>query len=227
VAVTPQVVKDAGYDGAKDFAPVALVSSAPLFMVVNAELPVTDLKSFIEYAKKQPKPLAYASAGVGSFGQLSTELFAKTAGVKLIHVPYKGQAPTTNAVVSGEVKLLITTASGVMNDFIANGRLKLLGITSTEPSVLAPGAPTVGSVLPGYAAETWFAVLAPAGTPPDIVRRLNEVLNAALSSPEMQQRFRGFGVETKTSTPQHLGEMISQDIARWGPVIRENNIQAE
>lgn len=227
VAVTPQVVKDAGYDGAKDFAPVALVSSAPLFMVVNGEVPVSDLKGFIDYAKKQPQPLPYASAGIGSFGQLSTELFAKSAGLKLIHVPYKGQAPTTNAVVAGEVKLLITTASGVMHDFIANGRLKLLGVTSAEPSVLAPNAPTVGSVLPGYVAETWFAVLAPAGTPPDVVRRLNEVINAALATPEMHQRFRSFGVEAKTTTPQRLGELISQDIARWGPVIRENNIRAE
>jgi tripartite-type tricarboxylate transporter receptor subunit TctC len=227
VAVTPQVVKEAGYDGAKDFAPVALVSSAPLFMVVNGEVPVSDVKGFIEYARKQPNPLPYASAGIGSFGQLSTELFAKTAGVKLSHVPYKGQAPTTNAVVAGEVKLLITTASGVMNDFIANGRLKLLGVTSAEPSVLAPNAPTVGSVLPGYAAETWFAVLSTAGTPPDVVGRLNEAINAALATPEMQQRFRNFGVEAKTTTPQRLGEMISQDIARWGPVIRENNIRAE
>ncbi len=227
VAVTPMVQKDAGYDGAKDFTPIALVSSAPLFVVVNHELPVSDLKSFIEYARKQPKPLAYASAGVGSFGQLSTELFAKTAGIKLTHVPYKGQAPTTNAVVSGEVPLLITTASGVMNDFIANGRLKLLGVTSAEPSNLAPGAPTVGSVLPGYAAETWFAVLSSAGTPPDVVRRLNEAINGALSSPEMQQRFRSFGVEAKTAAPQKLAEIIAQDIARWGPVIRENNIRAE
>jgi tripartite-type tricarboxylate transporter receptor subunit TctC len=227
VAVTPYVVKEAGYDGMKDFAPVALVSSAPLFMVVNAELPVGDVKGFIDYAKKQPNPLPYASAGVGSFGQLSTELFSKLAGVKLIHVPYKGQAPTTNAVVAGEVKLLITTTSGAMNEFIANGRLKLLGVTSAETSALAPHAPTVGATLPGYVAETWFGVLSPAGTPPDIVKRLNEIINTALANPEMQQKFRNFGVEAKTATPQRLGEMISQDNARWAPVIRDNNIHAD
>jgi len=227
VAVTPYVVKEAGYDGVKDFAPVALVSSAPLFMVVNSQLPVNDVKGFIEYARKQPNPLLYASAGVGSFGQLSTELFSKLAGVKLTHVPYKGQAPTTNAIVAGEVSLLITTTSGAMNDFISNGRLKLLGVTSAEPSALAPGAPTVGSALPGYVAETWLAVLATAGTPPDVVKRLNDAINAAVSKPEMQQKFRGFGVEAKTATPQRLGEMIVQDNARWAPIIRENNIHAE
>lgn len=227
VAVTPLVVKDAGFDGVKDFAPVAMVSSAPLFFVVNGEVPARDVKGFIDYAKAQGQPVPYASAGIGSFGHLSSELFARTAGVKLQHIPYKGQAPTTNAVVAGEVKLLITTASSAMNDFIANGRLRLLGVTSAEPSPLAPGAPTVGSTVPGYVAETWFGVITTAGTPPDIVNKLNTVLNAALETPEMQQKFRGFGVQVRTTTPQKLGETIVQDVARWGPVIRENNIQSD
>jgi tripartite-type tricarboxylate transporter receptor subunit TctC len=227
VAVTPFVVKDAGFDGVKDFAPVALVSAAPLFFVVNGEVPARDVKGFIDWARSQPQPVPYASAGIGSFGHLSSELFAKTAGVKLQHIPYKGQAPTTNAVVAGEVKLLITTASSAMNDFIANGRLRLLGVTSAEPSPLAPNAPTVGATVPGYAAETWFGVITTAGTPPDIVNRLNAALNAALETPDMQQRFRGFGVQVRTTTPQKLGELIVQDVARWAPVIRENNIQSE
>jgi len=227
VAVTPFVVKDAGFDGVKDFAPVALVSAAPLFFVVNGEVPARDVKGFIDWARSQPQPVPYASAGIGSFGHLSSELFAKTAGVKLQHIPYKGQAPTTNAVVAGEVKLLITTASSAMNDFIANGRLRLLGVTSAEPSPLAPGAPPVGATVPGYAAETWFGVITTAGTPPDIVNRLNAALNAALETPDMQQRFRGFGVQVRTTTPQKLGELIVQDVARWAPVIRENNIQSE
>lgn len=227
VAVTPLVVKDAGFDGVKDFAPVAMVSSAPLFFVVNGDVPVRDIKGFIDYAKAQGQPVPYASAGIGSFGHLSSELFAKTAGVKLQHIPYKGQAPTTNAVVAGEVKLLITTASSAMNDFIANGRLRLLGVTSAEPSPLAPGAPTVGASLPGYVAETWFGVITTAGTPPDIVNKLNAAFNAALEQPEMQQKFRGFGVQVRTTTPQKLGETIVQDVARWGPVIRENNIHSD
>ena len=110
VAVTPFVVKDAGFDGIKDFAPIALVSTAPLLMVVNAAVPANDIKGFIEYARQQSSPVDFASAGVGSFGHLASELFARTAGLKMTHVPYKGQAPTTNAVVAGEVKMLITTA---------------------------------------------------------------------------------------------------------------------
>jgi tripartite-type tricarboxylate transporter receptor subunit TctC len=227
VAVAPYVVKDAGIDGVKDFAPVALVSLSPLFLVVPASLPVTDLKSYIDWVRRQPGSIDYASAGAGSFGHLASELLARSIGVKMTHVPYKGQAPTTNAVVAGEVKMLITSASAAMNGFIATGKLKLLGVASVEPTPLAPGVPTVGSVVPGYAAETWFGFIAAAGTPADIVGRLNDTINRALAPADMQQRFAGFGVQAKTATPRRLGEMIAEDAARWSVVVRENNIRAE
>ena len=227
VAVTPYVVKDAGFDGVKDFTPVALVSTAPLLVVTNAAVPADDLKAFMEYARRESQPLQFASAGIGSFGHLASELFARTAGIKMAHVPYKGQAPTTNAIVAGEVKLLITTASSAMNGFIASGKLKLLAVTSPEPSPLAPGAPPVASVLPGYSAETWFGIIAAAGTPAEPVAKLNETINRALSTTEMQQRFAGFGVLAKTATPQRVGQMIAEDVARWSAVVRENDIRAE
>ena len=227
VAVTPFVVKDAGFDGVRDFAPVALVSTAPLLVVINPAVPANDLRGFIEYVKQQPNPVEFASAGTGSFGHLASELFARTAGLKMTHVPYKGQAPTTNAIVAGEVKMLITTASSAMNGFIANGKLKLLAVTSPESSPLAPGAPPVGSMLPGYAAETWFGFIAAAGTPADIVAKLNDTINHALLAPDMQQRFAGFGVLAKTATPGRVGEMIAEDVARWSAVVRDNNIRAD
>ena len=227
VAVTPFVVRDAGFDGIKDFSPIALVSTAPLFLVINAGVPATDLRGFIDYAKKQPGSVDFASAGTGSFGHLASELFARTAGLKMTHVPYKGQAPTTNAVVAGEVKMLMTTASAAMNGFIASGKIRLLGVTSPEASPLAAGAPTVASVLPGYAAETWFGFIAAAATPPEVVARLNDAINRSLQVPDMQQRFAGFGVLARTATPARVGEMIAEDVARWGPVIRDNNIRPE
>ena len=227
VAVTPYVVKDAGFDGVKDFSPVALVSTAPLMVVVNPVVPATDLKGFIEYVKRQQNPVEFASAGTGSFGHLASELFARTAGLKMTHIPYKGQAPTTNAIVAGEVKMLITTASAAMNGFIANGKLKLLGVTSPEPSPLAPGAPPVASVLPGYAAETWFGFIAAANTPAEVVGKLNDAINRAIDTPEMQKRFAGFGVQARTATPKRVGDMIAEDVARWAPVIRDNNIRAD
>ncbi|HEX2539686.1 MAG TPA: tripartite tricarboxylate transporter substrate binding protein [Caldimonas sp.] len=225
LAVTPYVAKDANYDAARDFTPIALVSSAPMVAVVPAALPVSDLRGFVEYAKKNP--VAYASAGIGSFGQLSTELFANKAGVKMTHIPYKGQAPTTTAVIAGEVQLLITTPSAAMNEFIANKRLKLLGVGSTEPSPLAPGTPTIGSVFPGYSAESWFAIVGPAGMPADIVARLNDAIGKTLQIAEVQQKFATFGVIPKTATPQKLAQMTTEEIARWTPVIRDNNIRAD
>jgi tripartite-type tricarboxylate transporter receptor subunit TctC len=225
LAVTPLVVKDANYDGLKDFTPIALVSSAPMVAVVPAALPVNDLKGFIEYAKTHP--VAYASAGIGSFGQLASELFANRAGLKMTHVPYKGQGPTTNAVIAGEVQLLITTPSAAMNDFIATKRLKLLAVTSAEPSPLEPGTPTIASLLPGYRAESWFAIVGPAGMPADVVARLNDAVSKTMQIPAVQQRFAGFGVIPRTATPKQLAEMTADEIARWTPVIRDNNIRAD
>jgi tripartite-type tricarboxylate transporter receptor subunit TctC len=197
LAVTPYVSKDANYDGAKDFTPIALVSSAAMVAVVPAALPVNDLRGFVEYAKKNP--VAYASAGVGSFGHLATELFANKAGLKMTHVPYKGQAPTTTAVISGEVQLLITTPSAAMNEFIASKRMKLLAVTSPEPSPLEPGAPTVASVFPGYAAESWFAIVGPAGMPADVVAKLNAAIGKTLQIPDVRQKFATFGVIPRKS----------------------------
>ena len=225
LAVVPFVQKDANYDGAKDFTPIALVSSAPMVAVVPAVLPVTDLRSFVEYAKKNH--VNYASAGVGSFGHLASELFANKAGLKLTHVPYKGQGPTTTAVISNEVQLLITTPSSTMNEFIANKRLKLLAVTTPEPSPLEPGTPTIGSVFPGYAAESWFAIIGPAGMPADLVAKLNAAISAAVQLPEIQQRFTTFGVVAKTTTPQKLSQMVAEEVARWTPVIRDNNIRTD
>lgn len=226
-STTPLLVKDAGYDGLKDFAPVSLVSTAPLFVVVNAAVPSNDLKGFIDYARSQPNGLEYASAGIGSLGHLASELFARMAGIKMIHVPYKGQAPTSNAVMTGEVKVLITTSSSAMNSYITAGKLKLLGVSTPEPSPLAPGAPVVSSVLPGYKVEIWFGLLAPAGTPPDIVAKLNDAVSKAVALPDLQKRFVNFGVIATAGSPKRLGDLIAEEVPRWTQIVREAGIRAE
>jgi tripartite-type tricarboxylate transporter receptor subunit TctC len=225
LAVTPVVQKDAGYDPIKDYAAVGMISTAAMYVVINADVPASDLKSFIEYVRSNPGKIAYATAGPGSFGHLSSELFASAAGLKMLNVPYKGQAPTLNAVLSGEVKLLITSPSSAMTSNIASGKLKLLAVGSEKPWPLTPGTPTVSTVLPGYEAESWFALLAPAGTPPAVVSKLNNALNAALSTPEMKKRFEGFGLEVETSTPEELRARIDHEVKVWGDVIRKAGIQ--
>jgi tripartite-type tricarboxylate transporter receptor subunit TctC len=142
-------------------------------------------------------------------------------------VPYRGQAPTTTAVMSGEVPLLITSMSGAMRDAIQTGRLKLLAVTSPQPNAQNPGVPTVASVLPGFAAETWFGLITTAGTPPDVVARLNKDINAILATKEYQDKMLALGQEVKPMTPQQLGALIAEDSARWGQVVRENNISAQ
>ncbi|TAK45543.1 MAG: tripartite tricarboxylate transporter substrate binding protein [Betaproteobacteria bacterium] len=224
IATTPVLQKDAGYDGVKDFASIGMVSTAAMFVVANGDLPVNDLKGFIEYARRNPGKLEYASAGPGSFGHLSSELFVRAAGIKLVHVPYKGQAPTLNAVLTGEVKLLITSPSAAMTSNIAAGKLKLLAVGSADPWPLAPGAPPVSSVLPGYRAESWFALLAPAGTPAEVIAKLNGALNKALAIPDMQKRFNDFGLLARSSTPEELRERVAEEAQVWGRVIRESGI---
>jgi tripartite-type tricarboxylate transporter receptor subunit TctC len=227
LTVTPHVQKDAGYDGVKDFAAVAQVTTAPLFVIVPGTLPVNDLSSFIEYAKKQPLPLPYATAGIGSFGHLSSELFVKAAGLKMTHVPYRGQAPTTNAVLTGEVALLITSMSSVMSEFIKNGKLKLLAVTSSQPWPSSPGVPTVNSVLPGYSAETWFGFVTTAGTPTDTISKLNIEINRILLTREYNEKMLALGQQITIKTPAQLSGLIAEDSARWGQVVRENNIRNE
>lgn len=227
LTVTPHVQKDAGYDGVKDFAAVAQVTAAPLFVIVPGTLPVNDLKGFIDYVKKQPNPLPYATAGIGSFGHLSSELFVKAAGLKMTHVPYRGQAPTTNAVLTGEVALLITSMSSVMVEFIKSGKLKLLAVTSAQPWPNSPGVPTVSSVLPGYAAETWFGFVTTAGTPPDTVAKLNFEINRILQTKEYGEKMLALGQQVSLKTPAQLSALIAEDSARWGQVVRDNNIRSE
>jgi tripartite-type tricarboxylate transporter receptor subunit TctC len=177
--------------------------------------------------KKQPQPLSFASAGVGSFGHLASEMFLKAAGLKMTHIPYRGQAPTTNAVLTGEVALLITSMSSAMRGFIDNGKLKLLAVTAAQPSPQTPGVPTVGSVLPGYAAETWFGWITTAGTPPAVIDKLNREFNTLLGTKEIQDKFSALGQEVRTMTPAQLGTLIAEDSARFGQVVRENNISAQ
>ena len=227
VAVTPHVQKDAGFDGVKDFAPVALVTTAPLFVLVPGSVPANDLKGWIEWAKQQPGPLPFASAGVGSFGHLASELFAKAAGLKMTHIPYRGQAPTTTAALTGEVALLITSMSSAMREHITAGKLKLLGITSAAAHSQNPGVPPVSNVLPGYAAETWFGFITTAGTPPDVLARLNREINTILGMKDIQDKMVALGQQVKTMTPAQLGALIAEDSARWGQVVRDNNISAQ
>ncbi|TAJ82797.1 tripartite tricarboxylate transporter substrate binding protein [Reyranella sp.] len=226
-AIIPLIQKDVGYDPVKDFAPVSLVSIAPLTLVVHPSVPATNVKELIAWAKTQPGGIDYATAGAGSLGHLATELFGKEAGIKLNHVPYKGQAPSTMAVLNGEVKLLLTTSSDTQDAAVKSGKLKLLGVSTPKPSPLMPSAPTIGQSLPGYETVVWFGILAPASTPAPVINRLNAAIREVLADPQIQQKFVGYGCIATASTPQEFAAMIAAEVPKWKSIVETAKITTQ
>jgi tripartite-type tricarboxylate transporter receptor subunit TctC len=158
---------------------------------------------------------------------MATELFAQATGVKLVQVPYKGEAPMTLALRSGEVKLLITTPSPSMMGFVREGQLRLLGVASTQPAPLLPGVKQISDTVPGYTAEVWFGFLAPAGTPPDVIAKLNDAIVKAVALPDVKEKFAGVGAMATSNSPAAFAQMVKGEYARWGELIRNAGIKAE
>jgi tripartite-type tricarboxylate transporter receptor subunit TctC len=203
------------------------VSTAPLVLVVHPSVPGNDVKSLIDYAKSKPDGLLYGSAGPGSLGHLSTELFAERAGIKLNHVPYKGQAPSTMGTLAGEVSILLSSASATTYDFAKEGKLKILGVSSAKPSPVVPGARPIGETLPGFEVNIWFGILGPAGIPAPVVAKLQAALVKTLADPTLKERFLAFGVEATSSTSAELGAIMAKEAPEWKKVIEQRNIKGE
>lgn len=227
ISIAPLLQKGVDFDPLKSFAPVSLVSKAPLVLVASEKVPVNDAAGLIAYAKAQTKPMLYATAGPGSLGHLSTERLLNQAGLQMVHVPYRGQAPTTLAIFAGEVDILLTTTSDTLNEHIRSGKVKLLGVSSPGASPVAPGAAPIGNVLKGYSVETWFGILAPAGTSPEIIGKLNAALNTTLAMPALRDRFLSYGVEAVASTPAELSAIITAEIPSWRKLIEERHVKTE
>ncbi len=225
-AILPLLQKEAGYDPVADFAPISTIARQPIVVITNPQaVPAKDLAGVIEWARKQSDGMACASSGVGSLGHLASELFASRAGIKLVTVPYRGQAPTVLAVLTGEVPIAFTSASEAMMQHVREGKINLVGIGSKEPFPLIPGGVPMSRTLPGYEVEVWHGVLAPAGTPDAVVDRLNAAIAKVLESPEIQQKFAEFSYATYTTTPREFAGMIAAEVEHWGSIIRERNIK--
>lgn len=226
-AVTPLLQKNAGFDPAKDFAPISLIAKSTMTLTVSADVPATDMASFLAYARARPGKLNYASAGIGSLGHLGSELLAKQAGLQMTHVPYKGQAPTLNALIAGEVQVLLTTPTDAMRAHVAAGKIKLVAVTSDQPSPFDPKADLISRGVPGYVLYSWFALLAKAGTPDPVLAKLHQAIASAAGSDEMRKKFATLGVVAESSTPQAVSALINEDLARWSAIIRERDIKPE
>lgn len=219
--VSPNFVKKISYDPIKEFSPIAKTVSTKFVLVVNPSVPAKNMQEFIALARAKPGTLTYASAGVGTPHQLATELLESMTGTKMIHVPYKGANEIIPAVLSHQVDFTIIATFGVL-PFIKNGKLRALAVASPTRSAQLPNVPTIAEALalPGYSIDVWQGVLAPAGTPKDIVHKLNHEITTALTDPEDVKKLEAFGLDPTPSTPEQFETTMKSDMEKWANVIK-------
>ena len=214
------------YNVENDFTPVVYVASSPQVILVPLSSPAKNVKEFIDYARKNPGRLNYASSGNGTISNLSTENFKAMTGTFMVHIPYRGTGLSIADLVSGKVDVLFdSVVSGMPH--VRDGKLRALAVTSPKRSVLAPELPAVAEVLPGFESVTWFGVYGPRGLPPEIVTRVNQAVNAALSEADLKDRFARLGAETAGGTPQQFAALVKAESAKWKKVITERKITAD
>jgi len=215
------------YHPIKDFAPISLVASGPLTLVVNPALPARDLKELIALARKRPGQLNFASSGSGGTMHLAGELLKTMAKIDILHVPYKGGGPAITDVLAGQIELTFVGAPASM-PHIRSGRLKVLAVTTPKRALALPDVPTVAeSGFPGYEVGAWYGVLAPAGTPAVIVNRLSGDLAKTVAAPKMRERLLTLGIEPVGSTPEQFTAYLQSEIARWTPIIQNAGIKPD
>jgi tripartite-type tricarboxylate transporter receptor subunit TctC len=208
------------FDPIKDFAPISLVASIPLALVTSIKLPVKTLAEFVDYARKNPGKLNYASSGNGSPGHLAAAMFNDAMKLDIVHIPFKGGALANTSVIAGDTQLTFATLPGVL-PHVQAGKLNVLAVTTATRSKEIPNTPTIAEAakLPDYEINTWNALLAPKGTPPVVVERLNAAIAQAMKSPDLIQRFEREGATPVTSTPEQLNSFIATEIVKWGKVV--------
>lgn len=215
------------YDAEKSFAPVTLLVFSPTVLSVNPSLPVSNLRELIAHAKSRPGQLSYASGGNGTVGHLGMELLKHMGGIDMVHVPYKGTAAVVTAVLTGEVQVAFAQMSTVRPQFLA-GKLRVLAVASGARSKGMPELPTVAEAgFPGFKADVWFGVVAPAGTPGGIVARLNSEMGKIMHMPDVQKQLLPQGIEPMTGTPEEFTAFIRAEIAKWAELVKKTGARVD
>lgn len=224
--INPSLYRNAGFDPIRDFAPVAWITVSPNIIVVHPSFPATTVKELIDLAKANPDKYSSAAPGQGSTPHMAGELFKRAAGIAIVHVPYKGSGPALNDVIGGHIPIMFDGIPSAM-PHIRAGRLRALGVTSLQRVPTAPDIPTVAETLPGFEANGWFALFAPAGTPTEIVNKLNAEVNRILDQPDVKQRYAGLGAITVGGPPEKLRDQVKAEVERWGELIRATQMKVE
>ena len=214
------------YDMVRDFTPVAHVASAPNLLVVNNDLPVKTVPELIAYMKANPNKLSFGSPGIGSSIHVSGELFKSMTGTSMTHVPYRGRQFAIPDLVGGQIQLMFDNMPSAL-PMAKEGKIRAVAQTTLKRSAAAPDVPTVAETVPGFEATTWFAVFAPAGTPPDIVNRINTEMQRVFKLPDVVDKLKALGLEPWISTPEELARYQASEMIKWAKVVKESGAKAE
>ncbi len=215
------------YDTEKDFAPVTMLATLPLLVAAPHKTPANNIQELIDYAKKHPDELTFASAGNGNTSHLAAELFKKETGVEMMHIPYKGSGPAVVALLAGEVSLMFDSISTSAPQ-VAAGKLKALAVTGAKRSAILPDVPTVSeSGLPGFEIDGWYGIIAPAGTPDAVVNKLYEAFTSAAQDPEIREQLGGFGYEVVGTPPHEFKAHISREIQKWKVAVDQSGAKID
>lgn len=224
-SVVPYAQANAGFTPLKDFAPVGTISKSPSVLYVHPGVPAKTFEEFVAYAKANPGKLTYATAGVGSFGHVATELLCQRAGIVMTMIPYQGAGQSTSALVGGQVDCQFTLPSGAFGEYVAAGKLRALALAMLKPSPLLPDVPTMASVLPNFEAVVWTGLLAPAATPATVIEKLNHELNAAVATQGVREKFAQMGIEAAGMSSAQYRALIVAEQQHWEPLIRKLDIK--
>jgi tripartite-type tricarboxylate transporter receptor subunit TctC len=215
------------YSLSKDFTGVASLGSFPLMLVTHASVPAKTVQELVALAKSKPGALNFASAGSGGGAHLAAETFSLAAGIRMVHVPYKGTGPAVLGLLGGQVSLMFASVPSVIQH-VRGGKLHALGVTSARRSPALPEVPTIAEQgLPGYELISWFGIVAPAGTPPDSVKRLNGEIRQVIAAPDFQERLKSEGGEAVAMTPEEFSEFIRRETVRWAKIVRDTGAKLD
>ena len=227
LAIAPTLYPNPGYDPRKDFEPIGMIGNAPNSLVVHPSFPAKSVQELIAYAKANPGKVSFGSAGVGTMSHVAGEYFATSAGIKLVHVPYRGTGPALADLIGGHIPMALAPIPAAHGP-VSQGQLRGLAVTSAKRSSLVPELPTVAeSGLPGFEASLYYGIVAPAGTPRPIVDRLNQALRDALGSDEVKRRLATDGAEPTPGSPEEYADFIDHDEKRWSVVVKASGAKAE